>query len=123
MPTRPLLRCGLLIAALAAPALAGGAPRQLADADLTAYAAKPFDKRAMMFHRVTLGLHHGAPVVADFPCGDLCPDYTQRIIHYDAAPGPACARIRGAVVIRAVPAGIAMSQQKFCVPAVLAKAR
>ena len=121
-----LLHSALLLAAVATPAIlapawAAGAVRQLSDADLVAYAAKPFDKRAMMFHRVTLGVHHGAPVVADFMCGDICPDYTVRIIHYDVAPGPACARIGGVLQSRMIPQGIAVSEQHFCVPAVLAK--
>ena len=117
------MRClpfgALALASLAAPALAD-APRQLSDADLVAYAAKPFDHGAMMFHHVTLGLHHGAPVVADFPCGDVCPNYTMRIIHYDVAPGPACARIGGVTVTRDVPQSIAMVEKSFCTPAVLA---
>jgi hypothetical protein len=114
-----LVVAALVVAALASPALAGAPVRQLTDADLLAYAAKPFDKGAMMFKRVALGLHHGAPVVADFPCGDVCPNYTVRIIHYDAPPGPACAKLAGVVETRAVPVSIAMSSQSFCVPAVL----
>ena len=112
-----------LLAGFALPVFAADAGRQLTDADLTAYAAKPFDKRAMMFHRVALGRHHGALVVADFPCGDVCPDYTVRIIHYDAAPGPACARIGGISQTRNIPQGIAVHTESFCVPAVLAKAK
>jgi hypothetical protein len=111
-----------LLAFAAIPAIAD-AVRQLTDADLLAYAAKPFDKGAMMFHRLALGLHHGAPVVADFPCGDICPNYTIRIIHYDAAPGPACAKIGGVTVTREVPQSIAVIKQSFCVPAVLAVRR
>ncbi|HEX3405713.1 MAG TPA: hypothetical protein VHS81_00625, partial [Caulobacteraceae bacterium] len=103
---RLLLGCLPLAATLAAPALAAPSVRQLTDADLTAYAAKPFDKAAMMFKRVALGLHHGALVVADFPCGDVCPNYTVRIIHYDVSPGPACARLGGIVETRSVPVSI-----------------
>ncbi len=117
---RALHRLVPLLTALAIPALAVGGVRQLTDADLIAYAGKPFDKRAMMFHHIELGRHHGALVVADFPCGDVCPDYTVRIIHYDAPPGPACARIGGVTQTRAVPQSIAVIQKSFCVPAVLA---
>ena len=113
---RPVL---LLLAALAAPALATATPRALTDADLLAYAAKPYDKAALMERRVALGLHHGAPVVADFPCSDICPDYTVRIIHYDVDPGPACARVGGVVESRSVPVSIAVTERSFCVPAVL----
>ena len=118
---RLALAATLATAAFAAVAVADGAARHLTDADLVAYAARPFDKGAMMFHHVALGLHHGAPVVADFPCGDLCPDYTVRVIHYDVPPGPACARIGGVTQIRMIPLGIAMSEQHYCVPAVLAE--
>lgn len=112
--------CSLwLLAALATPALAAAPVRQLTDADLTAYAAKPFDKAAMMFKRVALGMHHGALVVADFPCGDVCPNYTVRIIHYDAPPGPACAKLGGVTETRSVPVSIAVEEKTYCVPAVL----
>ena len=44
----------------------------------------------MMGKRITLGRHHGVPVVVEFPCSDICPQYTTQIIHYDIAPGAAC---------------------------------
>jgi hypothetical protein len=116
---RAAILAPLILLAAASTARSAQAPRALTDADLVAYAAKPYDKAAMMFHHVPLGLHHGALVVADFPCGDLCPDYTRRIIHYDLAPGPACAKAGGVVEMRGVPAGIAMTETAFCVPAVL----
>jgi hypothetical protein len=122
----PRVRSPLLFLAplttLAAPALAD-APRQLTDADLVAYAAKPFDKAAMMFRTVPLGQHHGATVVAQFFCGDVCPNYTVRIIHYDTPPGPACARLGGVTLTRDIPQSIAVVEQSFCVPAVLARQR
>jgi hypothetical protein len=110
----------LLLAALAASAALADAPRALTDADLVAYAARPFDKAAMMFQRVTLGEHHGATVVADFPCSDVCPQYTIRVIHYDVAPGAACEAIGGVTVSRMVPFSIAVVEKRFCVPKVLA---
>ncbi len=74
----------------------------------------------MMFKQERLGRHHGVAVVADFPCGDVCPDYTTRIIHYDVAPGPACAKAGGVEEIKMIPRGIAVMRQPFCVPKVLA---
>jgi len=109
---------GLLIACLAIPALA--APPTLSDADLVAYAAKPYDHAAMMFKHVVLGLNHGQTVVADFPCSDVCPTYTSRIIHYDLAPGAPCAAAGGVTVTRRVPYSIAMVAKDFCVPKALA---
>jgi hypothetical protein len=109
-------------AALASTARAD-APPTLSDADLMAYAAKPFDKQAMMERHVTLGLHHGVPVVADFPCSDVCPAYTVRIIHYDVPPGEACAKAGGVTQARLVPYSIAEIEQGFCVPRALADRR
>lgn len=110
----------LLVAAIAAPATAFPG-RTLSDRDLKRLDSRPFDKRAMMGHSVVLGRHHGVRVVADYPCSDICPDYTVRIIHYDAAPGAACDRIGGATVFRSVPVAIATVQERFCVPRVLAQ--
>jgi len=107
-----------LVLSACASAAAGGAAT-LTDADLQAYAAKPFDHAAMMFKHVALGRHHGTPVVVDFPCGDVCPNYTVRIIHYDLAPGPACAAAGGVEQAIMVPRGIAVSSETFCVPRVL----
>jgi hypothetical protein len=111
----------LFAALIATPACAQ--LRQLTDADLTAYAAKPYDKAAMMEQTVTLGTHHGVTVVVDFPCSDVCPNYTTRIIHYGIGPGPACTAAGGVSVIREVPYSIAVVEKEFCVPKVVAGAR
>ncbi|HWA63014.1 MAG TPA: hypothetical protein VG939_16660 [Caulobacteraceae bacterium] len=113
--------CGL--AALAAGGCAGAAPvppDTLTDAAIAAYDKADFDKGAMMHHRVQLGVHHGAHVVADHPCSDLCPNYTVRIVHYDLGDGQTCAGVGGAEVQRSVPLGIGVSMEPFCVPKVLA---
>lgn len=115
-----LLVFGASASACASPGPAKSGARLLTDADLTRYAAASFDKRAMMFKQERLGRHHGVAVVADFPCGDVCPDYTTRIIHYDVAPGPACAKAGGVEEIKMIPRGIAVMRQPFCVPKVLA---
>jgi len=123
MAARVFRSIGPLIALLAsvAGACVSAAPGpSISDAEVAAYAAKPFDKAAMMFHRVNLGVNHGAPVVAEFPCSDICPQYTTRIIHYDLDPGPACAAAGGVDVVRMVPVSIAVMQKHFCVPKVLA---
>jgi hypothetical protein len=99
------------------------APRSLSDADLTAYAVSPFDHAAMMEKHVVVGLHHGVAVVADFPCSDICPQYTRRIIHYDVAPGAACTAAGGVTQMRETPYSIAVIQKPFCIPKPLATAR
>jgi hypothetical protein len=104
----------LLLGGMAQPA-----PRAIGDRAIAAYAARPYDKARMMGRREILGIHNGVRVVVDFPCGDICPDYTTRIIHYDVAVGPACARARGVVRHAIVAQGPAASRRPFCVPRVL----
>lgn len=119
----PLNFVGLLVlasAALLSPQRVIAGPPKLSDAALVGYAAQPFDHMAMMGKRITIGLHHGAPVVAEFPCSDVCPQYTTRIIHYDVAPGAACEAAGGVTQLRRVPFSIAMVERQFCVPRPLA---
>jgi hypothetical protein len=124
MPPRILLAAaGLSLAAATAAAACGERPaplRALSDSDLAAYASAPFDKRAMMFRRVALGRHRGLPVVAIHPCGDVCPVYTRRIVHYDV-PLADCERRGGIVRQELMPRGPAVARQPFCVPAILAR--
>lgn len=126
MPSRILLAAaGLSLAAATAAAAFGeraDSKRRLSDSDIAAYAAAPFDKRAMMFKRVALGRHRGLPVVAIHPCGDVCPVYTRRIVHYDV-PVADCARRGGIVRQELMPRGPAVARQPFCVPAILARPR
>jgi hypothetical protein len=103
--------------------VAAAEPRELTDVELIAYDARPFDHAAMMGKRVTIGLYDGARVVADFPCSDVCPNYTTRIVHLDVAPGAACAAAGGVTEARRVPFSIAMVERDFCVPRPLAGAR
>jgi hypothetical protein len=52
------------------------------DRQLLDYASRSYVKQEMMNTKVSLGVHNGAPVIAEFPCSDICPDNTVRIIHY-----------------------------------------
>jgi len=94
-------------------------PGQVDDAALKAYAAKPFDKRALMGQTVELGRNHGVPVVAEFPCSDVCPQYTVRIIHYRLPEGVDCAGAGGVEEEVGVPVAIAVLPKTFCVPKAL----
>lgn len=117
-----LAAAGLSLAAATAASACGeqpAPPRKLTDADLVAYASAKFDKRAMMFKRVPLGRHRGLAVVAIHPCGDVCPVYTRRIVHY-VVPLADCERRGGVVSEQLVPRGPAVARQPFCLPAVLA---
>jgi hypothetical protein len=100
-----------------------GQARPISDANIRAYAGQPFDKAAMMGKRDVLGRRNGVAVIAEYPCSDVCPAYTARIIHYDVAPGPDCDKAGGVVEMRAVPIAIAVEMKPFCVPRVLASKR
>jgi hypothetical protein len=96
-----------------------GAGAVLTDADIAAVAAQPWDKATMMDRHIVLGFHNGGRVVVDFPCGDVCPEYTTRIIHYEVEPGPGCGGLGGVPRHAIVGSGASSVRRAFCVPAVL----
>ena len=116
-PSRSLVLAAPFVAILLC---ALGPDTDLTDADLIAYGQQDFDRGEMMYKHVDLGRYHGAPVVADFPCADVCPDKTTRIIHFVLDDGQTCASVQGAERVLDVPTGVGKSQQKFCVPHLLA---
>jgi hypothetical protein len=107
------------IALMSACATRAAEPAALDDAALQAYAARPWDKAQLMGTTVQLGRHHGVPVVAEFPCGDVCPQYTVRIIHYALPGGTSCRSVDGVEQSVAVPVAIAVMQKTYCFPRVL----
>jgi hypothetical protein len=108
------------MSALLAAALASAIqPGPISDARIAAIAASPFNQQAMMFHHELLGLNRGMRVVADYPCSDVCPQATVRIIHYDRPPGPGCEAAGGVTASRMVPISITVQRVDYCVPTVL----
>ena len=107
------------ILALAVSRAQEQAGKTLSDADILSYASQPYDKREMTFKHIMLGVYRGVPVVVDFPCSDLCPAYTTRVIRYDV-PVSGCSAVGGVVQKMLVPYGIASQLRPFCVPKVLA---
>jgi hypothetical protein len=97
----------------------GEAKRAISDAELLDYATGPYDRAKMMGKRIVLGLNHDTRVIAIFPCSDVCPHYTTRVIHYDV-PLARCAEVAGVEKMVPVPYAIAMIMQPFCIPKVLA---
>jgi hypothetical protein len=85
-------------------------------AALQAYAGKPWDKARLMNSTVELGRYHEVPVVAEFPCSDVCPQYTARIIHYRLPPGASCASVGGVEKQLLVPVAITVLPKMFCIP-------
>jgi hypothetical protein len=100
--------------------LCAAAPDTVTDQDLIKYAQNDFDRGEMMYKHVQIGVHNGAQVVADFPCADVCPDKTTRIIHYELDDGQACSSVHGVERTIAVPTGLGNTKEQFCVPRALA---
>jgi hypothetical protein len=92
------------------------APAQMDAAALRAYADKPWDKAALMNTTVELGRYRNVPVVAEFPCSDVCPQYTVRVIHYRLPPKTTCASVGGVEKQVLVPIAIAVRTKTVCVP-------
>lgn len=91
--------------------------RTLSDADVKQLEAAPFNKARLMNQSFAAGRHRGIAVRVDFPCGDICPDYTTKIVHYDVPPDACPAP--GEVITLGVPGGAALVLRDFCVPRVL----
>ena len=89
------------------------------DARLLAYATKHFDKSSYRDPHQEWGQHHGTPVVVDFICSDVCPDYTVRVIHYDLASTQTCASVGGVERAMRIPVSIAVTDKTFCFPKVI----
>lgn len=116
---RPSTRNVLAITAfILGSGCANAATDALSDPQLVARVSATFAVQDGPTDRI-LGMHHGALVMVDIRCGDVCPAYTVRIVHYGVEPGPACAQLGGDTASVAVPRGIAIGQQDFCIPHVL----
>ncbi|MGA0587055.1 hypothetical protein ACO2Q2_08000 [Dyella sp. KRB-257] len=113
----------LLALALGACTSRAATPGMLDDAALLAYAKQPWDKAALMHTTVELGRHHGQRVVAEYPCGDVCPQYTARVIHYELADGVSCDSVGGVEQEVLMPVAITVRPKTFCFPKVLVDAR
>ena len=106
----------VLAVASVAACVHAGTPASMDATSLQAWAAKPWDKAALMNTTVEVGRYRGVPVVAEHPCSDVCPHYTVRIIHYRLPPGAACADAGGVEKEVLVPVAITVRPKTFCVP-------
>jgi len=110
-----------LVVALMALAAAGppsARPPRIGDSGLLRFARSRFDPYKRTGRIRVLGIHRGTLVVVDYPCGDVCPAYTRRIIHYDVPP-EACARVGGMIVNELLPRGPAVMPVPYCEPKVI----
>jgi hypothetical protein len=117
---RSLASVVIVFAAVAGMAIGAtacaGTPAQMDAAALQAWAGKPWDKAALMNTTVELGRYRNVPVVAEFPCSDVCPQYTVRIIHYQLPPEASCASVGGVEKEVLVPIAITVRSKTFCIP-------
>jgi hypothetical protein len=90
----------------------------ISDSALLRYDSQDYDQAQLMFKRLVLGKNNGITVVAEFPCSDLCPQGTVRVIHYDV-PLSMCSAIGG--VEKEILYGFIV--QKFCLPKILAASK
>ena len=108
------------VACLIMATLTACGARELSDADVLEYASSTYDKRAMQGRTLVLGRHRGVEVLVEFPCADLCPAYTTRVVRYALPAGTECAAQGGVEKLISVPEGIGRKERSYCVPAVLA---
>ncbi len=90
----------------------------LSDEELLKYAKSSFDKGKMMGKDFILGYHNGIPVRVSFPCSDICPQYTIRVIRYDINLGD-CESVGGVIKSIYVPFAIAVKAEAFCFPKII----
>jgi hypothetical protein len=75
----------------------------------------------MMHKRVVICENGRTPIVATFPCGDICPDNTVRVIHYDLLPRQTCSGLGGVERKLRVVRGRASNDEIFRFPKVLSE--
>jgi hypothetical protein len=110
--------CAHLFSACGTPVPDKRSDGPLTDQDILDYASAEYDKEEMMFQKVELGSHNGMLLIAEFPCSDLCPDYTTRVIRYDVE-NEECEALGGVLHKMFVPSGVAMVETEYCLPTVL----
>ena len=93
---------------------------ELSDREILSFAKSSYEQREKMHTKEILGYHNGTEVIVEYPCSDLCPAYTKRIIHYDVNVEN-CTEAVGVVKEISVPMGTAFGPKEFCIPKVLEK--
>jgi hypothetical protein len=93
-------------------------PKVLTDADVTALLTKEFDLYKVSGTQVVIGQHEGYSVIADFPCSDVCPMNTIKIIRYNVEAFQ-CSITEGKVEELLTPTSISMGTKQYCVPEII----
>ncbi len=98
----------------------------ISDSKLLEYASSPISTPIENLFNVTrvgiwdlnIGSHNGIPVLVEFICSDVCPDYTIRIIRYDIDK-LYCKTAGGELIKVTVPEGIWIASREYCFPKIL----
>ncbi len=91
---------------------------ELSDSDIFELVTRDFDFEKVSGKKIIMGTHKGNIVVADFPCSDICPPNTVKIIRYDVEANQ-CMKRKGKVEELATPMSISMGLKSYCVPEVI----
>lgn len=94
----------------------------LSDSELITYAQSDFDKAKMMNQEIVIGTYKGAALKASFPCSDVCPDATIRVIYLDVVADQ-CEASGGELKSILVPMAITMMPKEFCFPKPIVESR
>ena len=92
---------------------------ELTDKDLLEYVTSDFNQEKMWGKNIKIGYHQGIEVRARFPCSDICPVYTTRIVYYNLSM-ESCESQDGIIKPVLVPFAISERLEDFCLPPVIA---
>ena len=92
--------------------------KELTSAQVLSLLKQNYDLETLSGSKVIVGKYMGTAVVVDFPCSDVCPANTFKIVRYDVEWNQ-CADIGGKIEELKFPMGIAVGLKKFCVPKVI----
>ena len=77
-----------VVATMYVPAYAAETNKPLSEEALLAYASASFDRVDKAI--VSLGELRGTPIIEEFICSVVCPDYTVRVIRYELKKDQTC---------------------------------
>jgi len=92
--------------------------KELTDADLFALLTKEFDLNIVSGAKVIIGTYKGTELIADFPCSDVCPLNTVKIIRFNVKANE-CSSTEGKEEELLTPMSISMGTKLFCVPEII----
>lgn len=92
--------------------------KELNSAQVLSLLEKEYDFETVSGTKVLAGQFNGAAVIVDFPCSDICPGNTYKIVRFDVE-WYQCSDIGGKVEELMSPMGIAIGLKKYCVPEVI----